>query len=62
MKKEERINLILRTHHDLGRVANRNGNEVETSGSYEVPHEIKQEGNQTRTKNQKCYYVRYSIV
>ena len=31
---------------------------------YQIPHEVKQEGNQTRTKETKCYYVgvQYSVV
>ena len=61
IKTRERIDLILRTHHESGRSGNRNGNTVETSRKYEIPHEIKQEGNQTRTRKTKML-LRKGIV
>ena len=45
--------MILRTHHESGRSGNCNGNTVETSRKYEIQHEIKPEGNQTRTRKTK---------
>ena len=45
--------MILRTHHESGRSGKRNGNTVEASRKYEIPDEIKQEGNQTRARKTK---------
>ena len=56
--------MILRTHHESGRSGTATVNTVKIIRKYEIPHEIKQEGNQTRTKETKSYYVevQYSVV
>ena len=60
--KNERSKKICR-HNEMGRMKKPLRERDKADGKYEVPHEIKHEGNQTGTKNKKWSLRKtYSIV